>query len=200
MGTSGRWLVGLLGCAWLVAAVLGLRVLWAYAGRPGEAAPPPGAWPAATALTSDRARPTLMMFVHPMCPCSRASVDELARVMSRTGDRVSVRVIAIRPGGAPESWEDSTLVRAVRALPGVELVFDRSGAEAERFGARTSGHVVLYDPGGTLLYSGGITAARGHAGDNDGEDAIVALVNRGPETPAGNAAVFGCPLPPKQQP
>jgi hypothetical protein len=198
MWTRRRCLVGLLACAWLFAGIVGLRMLWAYAAHPGDAAATPGEWPGATALTFDQTRPTLVMFIHPMCSCSRASVEELARVLSRTDERAAVHVIAVRPRGTPESWEDSTLIRAVRALPGVKLAFDRTGADAERFGARTSGHVVLYDAGGTLLFSGGITAARGHSGDNAGEDAVVALVNGGSETPAGQASVFGCQLPQKQ--
>ncbi len=46
---------------------------------------------------------------------------------------------------------------------------------------------------GTLLFSGGITGARGHAGDNAGRAAIVALLNQlNPATTATN--VFGCSL------
>jgi hypothetical protein len=40
---------------------------------------------------------------------------------------------------------------------------------------------------GCLLFSGGITAARRHAGDNAGESAIVALLNN-------QTLVFGCSL------
>jgi hypothetical protein len=44
-----------------------------------------------------------------------------------------------------------------------------------------------------LLFSGGITASRGHAGGNAGESAIVALVNH--QTPAQTETlVFGCAL------
>jgi hypothetical protein len=55
-----------------------------------------------------------------------------------------------------------------------------------------------------LLFSGGITAARGHAGDNAGRSELVSLLNGGPVAPAatlnrgGSArdatSVFGCPL------
>ena len=172
--------------------------LWLYAARPGTAGTTPAQWPTATTRPAEQALPTLVMFVHPMCPCSRASVRELARLMSDTAGRVKVRVVAVRPAGTPEKWEASTLVQDVRALPGVELLFDRTGDEAKRFGAKTSGHVVLYDAAGKLMFSGGITSSRGHSGDNAGEDAIVSLINGRADTQLARAAIYGCPLPDKQ--
>jgi len=67
--------------------------------------------------------------------------------------------------------------RAFRAeLDDCRLVW--GGCVVDRFGAETSGHTLLFDSGGRLLLSGGITDSRGHAGDNAGENAIVALINR----------------------
>jgi hypothetical protein len=44
-----------------------------------------------------------------------------------------------------------------------------------------------------LIFSGGITASRGHAGENAGVLALVALLTHGrPERRA--TSVFGCPL------
>jgi hypothetical protein len=53
--------------------------------------------------------------------------------------------------------------------------------------------VVLYSPNGELLFSGGITGSRGHAGQNPGEDAVIALVN-GRSLPLTHAHVYGCDL------
>jgi hypothetical protein len=61
-----------------------------------------------------------------------------------------------------------------------------------RFGALTSGHTVVYDPSGRLLFSGGITSARGHAGENMGSELILAQLAR--KTNPQTHAVFGCPL------
>jgi hypothetical protein len=86
----------------------------------------------------------------------------------------------------------------------VTVVRDDSGREAGRFGAATLGQTLLYDADGSLLFSGGITAARGHAGDNAGRSELVSLLNRGLSAPVvtmnrGQSArdathVFGCPL------
>jgi len=52
---------------------------------------------------------------------------------------------------------------------------------------------VVYDPSGRLLFRGGITSARGHAGDNAGRSAIVAAVEA--NDPARMATpTFGCEL------
>ena len=48
-------------------------------------------------------------------------------------------------------------------------------------------------PSGELLFSGGITGSRGHAGQNSGEDAVIALVN-GHSLPLTHSHVFGCDL------
>jgi hypothetical protein len=77
------------------------------------------------------------------------------------------------------------------AVPGVRVVRD-DGAEAWRFGARVSGQVMVYDHAGRLQFSGGITGARGHEGDNAGRDAIEALLAGRPH--AASAFVFGCLL------
>ena len=72
-------------------------------------------------------------------------------------------------------------------------MIDGDGQEARLFHAVTSGQTVLYDSQGRLLFSGGITASRGHSGDNAGRSAIVSLVNA--EVPdRTETLVFGCPL------
>jgi hypothetical protein len=73
------------------------------------------------------------------------------------------------------------------------VIDDPDGAETRRFGAATSGETLLYSPAGKLLFRGGITASRGHSGDNYGRDAIVALVNK-PSRRFSNTPVFGCSL------
>jgi hypothetical protein len=120
---------------------------------------------------------TLVMFAHPKCPCTRASMEELARAMAQCEGRLRVHVMLYLPDKAPAGWTQTDLWQSAAAIPGVEPQWDRNGVEAARFGATTSGFVVLYDAAGRLGFSGGITAERGHAGDNDGEQAVIAMAN-----------------------
>jgi hypothetical protein len=75
----------------------------------------------------------------------------------------------------------------------LEFMHDPTGNEARRFGLTTSGEVAVYSAGGDLLYTGGITGARAHEGDNSGEDAAVAAV-LGERSAQKQAPVFGCEL------
>jgi hypothetical protein len=75
----------------------------------------------------------------------------------------------------------------------VHPVVDTGAVEAVRFGAQTSGLTLLFNEQGECLFSGGITASRGHAGDNIGRQAIVScLANQRPQT--NRAPTFGCAL------
>src|SRR3954463_15141423 len=42
-----------------------------------------GNWPAASKLGSTPTRPTLVLFLHPRCPCSRASLTELEALFAK---------------------------------------------------------------------------------------------------------------------
>ena len=169
-----------------------MRVLFHYENTPGRVGALSQAWPAAQ-IERATDRPTLVMLAHPHCPCTAASVGELAQIMARLQGRVAAYVLFVKPKGAGRDWDDASLRRSAEAIPGVKVVFDPDGVEARRFGAETSGHTLLFGADGRLLFSGGITASRGHAGDNVGESAIVALVHS--QTPARTQTlVFGCSL------
>ena len=178
---------------WGLAACSGLIVMSNYANRPGVGATPPTRWPLASRIERPEGLATLVMLVHPRCPCSRASIEELDRLMVRSRGLVATRVLFLKPSDVSEDWEKTDLWRSAAAIPGVQVMRDDDGVEAARFGAATSGQVILYDRDGRLLFSGGITASRGHAGDNDGRDAIVSLLGGGRGT-RHSSPVFGCSL------
>lgn len=177
-------------CVWLGLVGTGFRTLWLYAYTPGPAADIVRQWP--DELPRDTTRPTLVMLVHPGCTCSEASVGELARIMARSTGPVDVRVI-FRPVADGPDLRQSRLWRQVAELPNVTVEIDPTGEIVSRLGALVSGQALLFDRDGRLLFSGGITAARGHSGDNDGEDAIIAALNRG-SAPLAATPVFGCLL------
>ena len=178
--------------AWIGALAFGLRGLANYANTPGQVGDVPRMWPAKAKIQRAFDRPTLVMLAHPRCPCSRASVDELAQVMTQAQGKVRAYVLFMQPDGSPE-WEDTGLRRSAAATPGVTVLSDNEGAEAQLFGAETSGHTLLFDAQGKLIFNGGITASRGHAGDNTGQSAVVSLIN-GQNVSHSATLVFGCAL------
>jgi hypothetical protein len=181
------------GAIWLGAASTGLWLLWRYDNTPGQAASAPGEWPASTTLARASDRPTLIMLAHPHCTCTRASIGELAEAIGHARTPPRTYVLFMTPKGFTDGWEKSDLWRSAADLPGVTVVRDDDGREAKQFGAATSGQTLLYDQHGALVFSGGITGARAHAGDNVGRQALVALLNHQPAARRGTS-VFGCPL------
>jgi hypothetical protein len=176
--------------AWVIAVLSASGAVLAYKGTPGDEGTPAPRWPEGSTLVRDTERPTLVMFIHPECPCTRASVEELARIVGR-GD-VSVRTIVavVRPAGA-DLPEKSGVVERARQLPGVEVVVDQGGVEGVRFGAETSGHTLLFAADGRRVFSGGVTASRGHQGESEGGALLLALL-RGRRTESAFASIFGC--------
>lgn len=179
--------------AWVTVVGTGFGWLALYESRPGPAAESPGDWPSPSRLSRDPGRWTLVMFLHPRCPCSRASLDELGGLLPGHGNQVRAIVLFCIPPGAPPGWEKAAAWRQATAMKGVTVFCDDGDEERCRFGPETSGHVLLYDPGGVLRFSGGITRARGQAGENPGRSAVESLL-RGLSPPAWEGPVFGCPL------
>lgn len=190
--SKARAILGLCLLGWLLAVGGGSAAMWHYAAAAGADATAPAQWPATTQLS--RHSPfTLLTFVHPHCPCSRASVGELDRLMAHMHGTTEATVLFVRPPEFSADWAQSDLWRSAGAIPGVKVMMDDGGREAAVFGARTSGQVMLYDADGRLQFSGGITAARGHAGDNAGSDAILACISA--EKPlVKHTPVYGCGL------
>jgi hypothetical protein len=106
---------------------------------------------------------------------------------------VTASVLFVKPSGAGADWDDTDLRRSAAAIPGVSVMTDENGLEAARFGAKTSGHTLVFDPHGRLVFSGGITATRGHAGANAGENAVLSALRR-QKPERGRTSVFGCSL------
>ena len=176
---------------WCAGLAAGAIALWRYSGTPGEAKPAPSAWPANGLIPRKPGRVTLVMLAHPHCPCTRASLAELERLMAR-GD-ADAWVLFLSPAGTPTKWNETPLWQVAAAIPGVHPMADPEGNVAKIFGAETSGHVLLYDGSGLLRFSGGITAARGHEGPSAGGDAVTEIL-RGGEPEQSHALTFGCAL------
>ncbi len=131
--------------------------------------------------------------LHPRCPCSHATLEELDVLLTRVQDRLSAVVLFVVPPGLAGDPETSDLWTRAASIRNVAVVRDAHGREARRFGVETSGTALLYASTGELLFSGGLTASRGHVGDNAGVDAIVRRVLAEP-TSTSDTPVFGCPL------
>ncbi len=190
MSLSRRQIAALIAGALVWTAVVGRGVheLMVYAYTPAATAAVGEAWPVTAPVTGPMSQPLLGVFVHAECPCSRASLNELSRVMAQARGRVEARVYIESTG--PDGGLDSDNARTAARIPGVQVVADRDGLVAESLRAAVSGETLLFAAGGSMLFHGGLTAARGHEGDNDGRRAVLSLLEGGSAPPT--VPVFGC--------
>lgn len=131
----------------------------------------------------------MVMFAHPHCPCTRASLKELERIAAEFPE-ASTTVFFCKPSGTTgKEWEHASLSLRTADL----LKWDDGCTEAKRAGVTTSGHLLLFHPDGTVLFSGGITRARGYQGESTGSEALRSRL-LGETRELKHSPVFGCPL------
>ena len=197
ISTSGsiriRLLSGVAVVIWTLGIAAGTLISLQYQNTPGKTTLTTDRWPADTLCSLSSQTPTLLMFVHPRCACSRASLNELSLIATRCFGRVDIQVIFLQPSSLPADWSKTDLWETAHLIPNVKLRWDVDGVEHRRFKAAVSGEVFLYLPCGDLSFHGGITASRGHVGDNPGRNSIESLLHRQGSS-GGSTPVFGCEL------
>jgi hypothetical protein len=185
--------IALIVAIWAIGIAVGMHALLAYETTPGKAAKPNPFWPRGISLVRPSDRPTLVMTLHPDCPCSRATVGELEILVAHCREPLTAYVLIERLPGVDGDPQATDLWKSAAKIPGVTVISDDMGALCSEFRAETSGQVFFYDAAGALRFSGGMTDSRGHVGDNDGFTALEFLMHTGVSMRA-TAPVYGCPL------
>jgi len=189
-----KFLLFLCSILWLSTACGGVFYLVRYENEPAaKDVSYPSVFPPESRIARDANRPTLIFFAHPKCPCTRASLRELARLMTDVDGKLQASVIFIKPKDESEEWTNTDLRRSAEAIPNVRIIIDEDERETTIFNAQTSSLTLLYDRAGNLRFNGGITAARGHEGDNAGRRAVFEIVAEEADKTI-ETLVFGCPL------
>ncbi|HXD88069.1 MAG TPA: hypothetical protein VN641_16395 [Urbifossiella sp.] len=171
---------------WLASTAIGFGIWQEYEATPG-AAPSAASQPLPA---SDR--PHVVVYLHPRCPCSRATLDELAIVLEERRD-ADVEIVFVRPPDMEAGWERGELWDRAAALPGARVRVDAHGDEAKAAGAATSGTVIYSNEAGRVLFQGGITRGRGAHGDNAGRTALESRLC-GRSAGIDKTPIYGCPL------
>ena len=81
IATLARWVFVV---SWLLVVGAGMTLLSAYAATPGAPADPPHRWPSASTIVRREGLPTVLVFAHPGCPCTRATLGEIELAMGDT--------------------------------------------------------------------------------------------------------------------
>lgn len=184
-----------------LATAAGLLALVNFDQTPGNLGNTPARWPDQTEIRRNGGRATLLVFLHPWCPCSDSTLGNLELARQQSGPNAASELLIAfavpNTDERPGSGENSLLKRAAE-IPGARVLSDQGGRIAASFGARTSGMVLLYNPEGELLFRGGITPSRGHAGQNRSLDRLIQALASGKKDRSRNP-VFGCALPSRDQ-
>ena len=155
----------------------------------GEQSPAPVLLPAD--LVPSASQPLLLVFVHPQCSCTAATFEQLDRLLNQATQSVEL-VLVVYDSAA---FHGRPPMDASTPLHHHRVLVDTGGRLARRFGAATSGEILLYSPARRLLFPGGITPGRAHAGDSPGSQALLAAIDSGRPTPSTfQNTVFGCPI------
>lgn len=192
--SKNSFLFGSLAVAWLIVIGIGFSILSRYENSPGGSGAASIDWPAQSQLFHHTNHPTLILFAHPRCPCTKATIEELALLMACSPSPIDAHVIFFKPPGLVDDWAQTDLWRSAVRIPGVKVHLDEGNREAANFHVVTSGHALLYDAQGRLLFNGGITKARGQSGVNTGRAAIMDRLNGHSEQSYASTHIFGCSL------
>ena len=180
---------------WVAAVAMVFVSLALYGSKQGPPVLPPSQWPTDSGLERSTEHPTLLVFIHPECPCSRATLDNLRDVA--TIPSLSIVLACVESEDLPSKQINEFAscrlkLHQWQARSNVSLVRDIHGQEANRFRAMTSGHCYLFDAHGGLMFSGGVTSSRGHQGASAGLASLQAALRGSPILEP--YPVFGCPL------
>lgn len=178
---------------WSIACVTAFGALWRYGNTPGDPGGKPVGWkvPASLHVSSDR--PTLLVFAHPKCPCTRATMSAIERLQRNVPGGFETQVVFFEPPDADPSWRRTGLWERAGRLREARVVPDPGGSLAADAGASVSGSVAVVDRDGRLLFWGGLTSSRSHEGDSAGSLAVQAIL-RGEQARTDRTPVYGCEI------
>ena len=184
---SSYWL-----SAWGVLIAGGLLWMTAYSMSPGDTSTPLLKRPDNTEISFSDNQSTLLVFLHPRCPCTRPTIAALERLMVRKHDIVLQPVFYL-PSTKTTEWTQDEYWDRLIALGAHQPAIDIDGHLAHKFHATTSGHALLFSTDGLVQFSGGITSGRVHEGDSLGLTMLTRVLDGIPVSEA-SFPVYGCSI------
>lgn len=192
---------------WLALSICTMTSFWAYEATPGTPPAVAECAPAESSILLASEHSTLVVFIHPKCVCTNATLLELRRIWNQFDSTVQPKCIfALRqPADRRSAWIETSIERMCRDFPEATVLYDYGGLEAKRHGITTSGTCILYASNGHRIFCGGITASRGHQGPAYGQDLLLERMktfSSNSELHCSNqpglnhdvCPAFGCPL------
>ena len=104
--SNQQWTILAATVVWGLAVAGGLLALQLHGASPGQSGSALDHWPSPCRIPLAGGRPTLIVAVHALCPCTPSSVAELgARLLIRCEGQVEVYVLIFRPRRVGHGWD-----------------------------------------------------------------------------------------------
>lgn len=178
---------------WVLSVTAGIYLLSRYSNTAGPVGPVQNKWPSVSRIAARAGEASFLVFVHPKCACTRATLGELERLMPYL-DRRAQTYIVVADTGLSLKEANGYKDQLQRRFPAAGVLSDDGNREANIFGSRTSGQTFLYDEQGQIVFNGGITPERGHMGDSEGRSRILNWAEGNVSAKGRSVPVFGCLL------
>jgi hypothetical protein len=190
---AGRYVLAAAVIAWVAVSAYLWQQLFAHTYRATPTRAAVVAWPADTPLPRAQADFQVVLFAHPLCPCTRATLAELHQSLARTKPRSALTFVFVTAGLRDSAVAKSDTLARARSMPEGQVLLDEDGSVARQFGATISGEVMVFNREGQRVYRGGLTAGRGHQGDSAAQTLFEQIIAGG-DFSSVEAPVFGCRL------
>ncbi|HLO97235.1 MAG TPA: hypothetical protein VK171_01460 [Fimbriimonas sp.] len=136
---------------------------------------------------------TLLVFAHPKCPCTVATLKCLEE-LHQVHPEIQVELALVIPPNSPKLFEDGPSSEWQASHRWAKRTIDRNGTLAKSLGAIASGHTFLFEEKGDVVFAGGITRARGVVGESTALRDLITCINGKQSFGLSRHDVFGCSL------
>ena len=160
---------------WIVTSLYGIYFSINYSSTPGESSKWSEPWPEQSQLKFEPDKFNFVVFLHPECDCSKATLNQIEEIVKDAGsEKIHYLAVFLLPEKMRIAWGESDLLKRTRGIKNLQIYIDDQ-KEFQRFGVKTSGQTLIFGPSKDLLFSGGLTVARGHIGVSMGQDFVLSL-------------------------
>src|SRR5471030_653421 len=92
--------LGVASLLWSAIIGAGFFYVLEYESTPADASIPPEVWPSESSLVPELSRRNLILAAHPRCPCTRATIGELAELMAQQSHSIVAHVLVFKPSSS----------------------------------------------------------------------------------------------------
>lgn len=179
---------------WVGSIIWSTKAMLIFQFTPGKMGKVFNDFPQKSKLVLDQTLPTLILFLHPKCTCSKASVEEIKIIKSSIKKEFKL-IAVVQTASLKLTDELEKLKEELSTLPHSTIVNDSYSFETNLFSVKTSGQIYIYSSFGELIYTGGSTSSRGTSSPSELRRTIASILetNKKPHQLI-TKSIYGCEM------